>query len=102
VSLGVADLSRRGLLGALGFLLGAPRFSYLHLLTASRGLYGVNLRRLMEDADLVREIIETLVSWAAAGEIRPEPGRVMTLAEAAEAHRILESRGNVGKIVLRT
>ena len=102
VSLGVADLSRRGLLGALGFLLSAPRFTYLQLLTSSRGLYGVNLRRLMEDAGLVREIIETLVGWAAAGEIRPEPGRVMTLAEAAEAHRILESRGNVGKIVLRT
>ena len=31
-----ADISRRGLFGALSFLLGAPRFTYLHLLTASR------------------------------------------------------------------
>jgi NADPH:quinone reductase-like Zn-dependent oxidoreductase len=37
----------------------------------------------------------------ASGEIHPEPGRVMPLAEAAAAHSLLEERRNVGKIVLR-
>ena len=46
-------------------------------------------------------VLETLVHWAAAGEIDPAPGRVMPLSEAGLAHRILESRGNVGKIVLQ-
>lgn len=101
VTLGVGQISRRGLLGAAAFILGAPRFTYFDLLTESRGLYGVNLRRLMEDPRLVREALETLIRWAAAGEIHPAPGRVMTLAEVAEAHKILEARGNIGKIVLR-
>ena len=101
VSLGVGQISRRGLLGALAFFLGAPRLTYLDLLAPSHGLYGINLRRLMEDPALVRSIVGTLIEWAAAGEIHPAPGRVMTLGEANEAHRILESRGNVGKIVLR-
>jgi len=101
VSLGVGQISRRGILGAAAFILGAPRFTYFDLLTESRGIYGVNLHRLMENPKLVREVLETLVQWAAAGEIHPAPGRVMTLAEVAEAHKILESRGNVGKIVLR-
>jgi NADPH:quinone reductase-like Zn-dependent oxidoreductase len=101
VSLGIGSVSRRGLLGALAFFLGAPRFTYLDLLGPSRGLYGVNLARLMGDTALVRSTLETLIGWAAAGEIHPVPGRVMGLAEAGEAHQILESRGNVGKIVLR-
>lgn len=101
VSLGIGKISRRGLLGAIAFFLSAPRLTYLDLLGPSRGLYGVNLARLMADKALVRSTLETLIGWAAAGEIHPAPGRVMPLSEAGEAHRILESRGNVGKIVLR-
>jgi NADPH:quinone reductase-like Zn-dependent oxidoreductase len=55
----------------------------------------------MENTALARRVLETLVQWAAAGEIDPAPGRVMALSEAGLAHRILESRGNVGKIVLQ-
>jgi NADPH:quinone reductase-like Zn-dependent oxidoreductase len=101
VSTGVGQISNRGILGAIAFFLRAPRLTYLDLLAPSRGLYGVNLKRLMEDTALARRVLETLVAWAAAGEIEPAPGRVMALAEAGLAHRILESRGNVGKIVLR-
>lgn len=102
VSMGVGQISNRGLLGAIAFFLRAPRFTYLDLLTQSRGLYGVNLKKLMEDATLARQVLETLVAWAASGEIHPAPGRVMPLAEAGLAHKLLESRSNVGKIVLRT
>jgi NADPH:quinone reductase-like Zn-dependent oxidoreductase len=101
VSMGVGQISNKGLLGALAFFLRAPRMTYLDLLAPSKGLYGVNLKKLMEDTPLARRVIETLVAWAAEGEIQPAPGRVMPLAEAGLAHRILESRGNVGKIVLR-
>ena len=101
VSLGIGKVSNRGILGAVAFFLGAPRLTYLDLLGPSRGLYGVNLSRLMADTGLVRSTLETLIQWASAGEIHPAPGRVMPLSEAGEAHRILESRGNVGKIVLR-
>jgi NADPH:quinone reductase-like Zn-dependent oxidoreductase len=49
----------------------------------------------------MRSVLEKLVALAAAGEITPQPGRVMALGEAGAAHRILQSRANVGKIVLR-
>jgi NADPH:quinone reductase-like Zn-dependent oxidoreductase len=101
VSCGVAKISGRGPLGALYFFLRAPRLTYLDLLGPSRGLYGLNLQRLMGETALVRQILESLIEWSAAGEIHPAPGRVMPLAEAGEAHKILESRGNVGKIVLQ-
>lgn len=101
VSLGVGSLSGGGLLGAIRMLLGAPRFSFLDLLQPSVGLHGVNLRRLMDDPAMVRSVLKTLVSWTAAGEITPEPGRVMALEDVGIAHRMLEARSNVGKIVLR-
>jgi NADPH:quinone reductase-like Zn-dependent oxidoreductase len=61
----------------------------------------VNLRQLMRSPDMVREVMETLLTWCAKGEIRPEPGRVVSLEDAGLAHRMLEKRSNVGKIVIR-
>ncbi|HYJ32825.1 MAG TPA: zinc-binding dehydrogenase [Candidatus Binatia bacterium] len=101
VSLGVSGLSGKGVLGALSYLLRAPRFTFIDLLRPSLGLHGVNLRELIRNRALMRKVLEELVSLADLGEITPQPGRVMGLAEAGEAHRLLQSRANVGKIVLR-
>ena len=102
VSIGVARMSRGGILGAIAFLLSTPRINPLGLLRTSRGFYGVNLARLTRDPARARGILEELLRLTAAGEIHPEPGRVMQLAEAGAAHELLEKRRNVGKIVLRT
>ncbi len=101
VSCGVARLSKGGLLGALKLWLTTPRLDALRLLRQSRGFYGLNLAPLMRDQPLARKVLEELVRWTAMGEIHPEPGRVMPLAEAGAAHHLLERRRNVGKIVLR-
>ncbi|MBX7184625.1 MAG: quinone oxidoreductase [Vicinamibacteria bacterium] len=45
---------------------------------------------------------EELLQWVAAGELRVHIGHTLPLADAAEAHRLLESRRSQGKIVLRT
>ena len=101
VSCGVARLSKAGILGALGLWLSTPRLDPLRLLRSSRGFYGLNLAPLLRDPGLARTILEELIRLTASGEIHPEPGRVMPLAEAGAAHNLLERRRNVGKIVLR-
>jgi NADPH:quinone reductase-like Zn-dependent oxidoreductase len=101
VSCGVARISKRGILGALGYLLSTPRINTLRLLQKSRGFYGLNLAPLIREPARARRIMEELIRLTAAGEIHPEAGRVMPLAEAAAAHHLLERRRNVGKIVLR-
>jgi len=101
VSCGVACISRRGILGALGLLLTTPRIDPLRMLRSSRGFYGLNLAPLMRDTPQARRILEELIQLAASKEIHPEPGRVMPLDQAGAAHQLLERRRNVGKIVLR-
>jgi 2-desacetyl-2-hydroxyethyl bacteriochlorophyllide A dehydrogenase len=101
VTLGVGSLSGGGIGGAIRLFLTTPRFTFLDLLQPSLAIHGVNLRRLMTDPAMVRGVIEQLIAWSEAGEIRPEPGRVVGIEEVATAHLLLEKRANVGKIVLR-
>jgi NADPH:quinone reductase-like Zn-dependent oxidoreductase len=42
-----------------------------------------------------------LIELAAAGELRPVVDRELPLGDAAEAHRLIESRQVFGKIVLK-
>lgn len=61
--------------------------------------YGVSLRQAVIDDD--KAILERVVALAAAGAIVPRVGRVLPLAQAAEAHRLIETGANRrGRIVL--
>jgi NADPH2:quinone reductase len=46
------------------------------------------------------EIMEELARLAEAGSIRPVVGEVFPLSEAARAHRLIEERKSIGKMVL--
>lgn len=55
-----------------------------------------------EKAAIVAAVAETPWRWIAAGDIRPVIDRTIPLQDAAEAHRLLEDSGHVGKVVLTT
>jgi NADPH:quinone reductase-like Zn-dependent oxidoreductase len=61
--------------------------------------YGIELRQaVIEDDKLV---LEKVVALAAEGTITPQVSRVMTLSDAADAHRLIESgQKSRGRIVL--
>ncbi|SFD97630.1 NAD(P)H-quinone oxidoreductase [Roseivivax sediminis] len=53
-----------------------------------------------EKADIAEDVRTHLLPLLGAGGVRPVMSAALPLSQAAEAHRILESDGNVGKIVL--
>jgi len=55
--------------------------------------YGSNREELLQRAN-------DLFNWIAAGELKLRIDKTLPLAEAAEAHRLLESRKTAGKVVL--
>ena len=65
------------------------------------GLQGFYLGRLMRHRpDVVREAIGEIVQLWAEGAFKPLVGSTFALSEAAEAHRLIEERRSVGKVVL--
>lgn len=50
---------------------------------------------------LQRQVRAAVRALLTEGRLRVHVGRVLALAEAAEAHRQLEGRRTVGKVVLR-
>jgi putative PIG3 family NAD(P)H quinone oxidoreductase len=59
-------------------------------------------RPLEEKAAIVASVRENVWPLLEAGTVRPVIDRVMPMREAGEAHRILESSGHFGKILLET
>jgi len=58
------------------------------------------IRSSFAQTNLDRAVMEKVLDWAARGEIRGRIGRVLPLAQAAEAHRLMDERAVRGKIVL--
>jgi len=103
VCFGASVLSRPGgrhLLAALWQLVRFPRFGPLALMNDNRAVAGVNIGHLWDQDPMLRPQIAALLRYATAGRIRPRVDRAFPLAEAADAHRYIQERRNVGKVVL--
>jgi NADPH2:quinone reductase len=65
------------------------------------GVMGFYLGRLMRHRpDVVRDAIAELLPLWEAGDLRPLVGSTFPLAGAPAAHRLIEERRHVGKVVL--
>jgi len=97
-------LAPDGRLVIIGLIGGAKAEVNLALLLIRRlQIIGSTLRTrsLGEKAKIVRRFQERFGAALAAGRIKPVIDRVLPLAQAAEAHRIVQSSTHFGKVVLR-
>jgi NADPH:quinone reductase-like Zn-dependent oxidoreductase len=102
ICLGVSSIltaPRRSLLRATGFLLTQPSFKPIELMSANRGVMGLNLATLAIEPGRLEGPLRHLASGL-GGWLKPRVARAFPLHQAADAHRYLHDRGNIGKVVL--
>ncbi len=76
--------------------------SPLELWFTSKAVLGFNLQLVSAtDPERVGRAMRAALAHVSSGEVRVDVTGVFSLAEAAEAHRRLESRSTTGKLVLR-
>jgi NADPH:quinone reductase-like Zn-dependent oxidoreductase len=92
----------RDLLKVVGNLASVPwrRVNPIALMNGNKGVLGVNMGHLWGEAERVAGWLRELVALWEAGALRPVVHAEVPFASAAEAHRLLQDRANLGKVVL--
>jgi NADPH:quinone reductase-like Zn-dependent oxidoreductase len=79
-----------------------PRFDPMSLINRNRGVFGLHVGHLWDERRQLAPLMEMLVSELRAGRLKPVVARTFPLDRAADAHRFIQSRSNIGKVVLTT
>jgi NADPH:quinone reductase-like Zn-dependent oxidoreductase len=93
--------------GALSHLRAARAFSLMkpifppNLLSANKGIFGYNLATLKGKEPYFREAAMELLRLYELGALKPVVGKIFTFDHLVEAHRALQTRQSVGKVVVR-
>lgn len=100
---GVSSLAsgeRRSLLRVVRTLIAMPSFKPLSLMNRNRGVFGLNLGHLWSETVRLRNAADALLAGFAAGQLRPVVAKTFPLEQAADAHRYIQTRANIGKVIL--
>jgi NADPH:quinone reductase-like Zn-dependent oxidoreductase len=97
----VVDGKRR-LLATLRAVWSTPWFAFnpLKLIDQNKGVFGVNLGHLWQETDRVNAWMEILIEYYRASLIRPIIAATFSFDRAADAHRYIQDRENIGKVLL--
>jgi NADPH:quinone reductase-like Zn-dependent oxidoreductase len=98
----IAPGERRSVWRALTTIARMPTFKPLSLMNRNRGVFGLNLGHLWEERHRLTEAMTLLLREVGAARLQPVVARTFPLERAADAHRFLQSRSNIGKVVLTT
>ena len=100
---GISTVSANGFSGKLNMLKAAiqtPRFHPFALLNKNRGVFGLNLGHMWHEPEKVAVWMRDILRGVEEGWVNPYVDRAFSFEEAGAAHRFLEERKNIGKVVL--
>lgn len=100
---GVSTASANGISGKLKMLKAVvqmPRFHPLGLLNKNRGVFGLNLGHMWHEPEKVALWMRDILRGVDEEWINPHVDQAFSFDDAGTAHRRLEERKNIGKVVL--
>ena len=103
VAYGFANLAsgeKRDYLRLAQEMVQVPIHTPLGLMNDNRAVAGVNIGHLWGEVEMLSEELSTIVALYQRGAIKPHVDVSFPFARAADAHRHIQSRRNVGKVVL--
>ena len=77
-----------------------PRFNALKLMNENKAVMGFNLLRLWDARGSLEELFTPLVELIEHGVVRPVVAASFPSTTRAAAHRFIQERRNIGKVVL--
>jgi NADPH:quinone reductase-like Zn-dependent oxidoreductase len=98
----IAAGERRSLWHTLSALVRMPTFKPLSLMNRNRGVFGLNLGHLWDEHRQLAGAMASILREVSADRLRPVVARTFPLDRAADARRFMQSRANIGKVVLTT
>jgi len=96
----MAKFGKRRMTHVFGQLANMPWWTPRKLMHENRGVAGVNMGHLWDQADLVAAELDSLLSLYERGQIKPHVDRAFPLEQASEAHAHIEAGKNLGKVLL--
>jgi NADPH:quinone reductase-like Zn-dependent oxidoreductase len=103
IMFGVSAVSRgerRNWLHAARAMMQMPRFKPLSLINKNRGVFGLNLAHLWDEQGQLASAMQLLLEDVGHRRLLPVIARTFPLERAGDAHRYMQQRENIGKIVL--
>src|SRR6266404_2478819 len=100
---GMSTASASGIMGklrAMKALAQTPRFHPLSLMNRNKGVFGLNIGQMWGEGEKVAGWTENILRGIHEGWIQPYVDRAFPFDQVAEAHRYIEARKNIGKVVL--
>jgi synaptic vesicle membrane protein VAT-1 len=91
---------RRNMVKALSAVVRMPRFNALKLMNENRSVMGLNLLKWWDNRGSLEELVPPLTDLVERGAVRPVVAETFPFERAGDAHRYIQDRRNVGKVVL--
>ena len=91
---------KKNLLRSVKALAETPRFHPLKLMSQNISVIGVSLGKLTSRGALLRGELDEIFKLYAAGKVKPVIGKTFPLADAVSAHKYIQARKNIGKVIL--
>lgn len=105
VMIGISSITRgerRNALRLLRAWWSMPVFKPISLINRNRGVFGLNVGHLWDERRQLQAVMEMVMTELASGRLIPVVAKTFPLEQAADAHRFVQARMNIGKVVLTT